>query len=166
MPSGDSLILLNQDDQALPAGAGVAALETRNRHRVLAFDDTTIEEAIFEGVLPRHYANGGITVLIIWAPQTSVTVAHRTRWGGSFERMEDNGLDIDADSFATEKTVDANPRATSGLLTYTQLAFAQNEIDGVLPGESFRFKLRRVANHANDDMVGDAEVLRVELRET
>ena len=54
----------------------------------------------------------------------------------------------------------------SGEVAYDAIAFTNAQIDGLLVGESFRLRLSRNPPHADDNMAGDAEMLRVELRET
>lgn len=165
MASGDTLSRLTPQHNVAPA-SGFATFDLRNGHLVLDFDAAAIEAALFADVLPRNYAAGGITVTLVCAFTSDVTTTNAARLGVSFERMDNNGLDVDADSFAAEKTVDVNPRATSGALVYATLAFLNTELDGLLVGEAFRLKVRRVATDAADTSTGDLELLRVELKET
>lgn len=165
MASGDTLARFTPQHNTPPA-TGFATFDTRNGHLVLDFDAASIEAALFADVLPRNYAGGGITVTVVGAFTSDVTTTNAARIGVAFERMANNDIDIDADSFATEKTVDVAPRATSGALVYGSIAFTNGEIDGLLVGEAFRLRVRRVANDAADTATGDFELLRVELRET
>lgn len=165
MASGDTLLIFTPQSNVQPA-SNPATFDWRNDHLVLDFDAATAEAAVFPAVLPRHYAGGGITLTIVGSFTSSITTTQAARLGVSIERMDNNNLDIDADSFATEKTVDVNPRATSGLLTYATLAFTNAEIDALAVGESFRLKLRRVAADAADTATGDFELHRIEIRET
>jgi hypothetical protein len=165
MASGDTLIIFTPQSNVAPTSAP-ATFDSRNDHLVLDFDAAAIEAAVFPAVLPRHYAGGGLTLTIVGSFTSDVTPGNAARLGASFERMDNNVLDVDADSFATEKTVDANPRASSGVLTYSTLAFSSAEIDGVLAGEAFRLKFRRVATDGADTAAGDYELHRIEIRET
>ena len=49
----------------------------------------------------------------------------------------------------------------------TTIAFTDGaQIDSLAVGESFRFKVTRKVADAGDDMAGDAEILRCEIKET
>lgn len=149
----------------VPPSSNFAAPESRNNHLVLDFDPSTIWSALFPGVLPRNYSGNGITVYIAWVAATATS--GDVDWGGSFERHDASGLDIDADSFASEKTVFSSAPGTSGQVIYASISFSNGaEIDSLAAGESFRFKLRRVATDAGDTMTGNAQMLRIELKET
>ena len=54
----------------------------------------------------------------------------------------------------------------SGETQYTAITFTNAEIDGTSEGESFRLKVYRDADAGADTMAGDAELLRIELKET
>ena len=162
MASGQTLIqwtpLANQ-----PPATAYATLDTRNSHPVLDFDASSAEDAVFGGVLPRNYASGGVTVSIHWMA-TSATTGNVV-WTGAWERCN---TDLDADSFATGvDSASAAANATSGILTVTTIAFTDGaQIDSLAVGESFRFKVTRKVADAGDDMAGDAEILRCEIKET
>lgn len=147
-----------------PPSSNYATLDTRNGHPVLDFDTTTQETAIWTGVLPRHYAGGGITVYIHWAATsaTSGTIG----WDVAFERIGNGSQDIDADGFATAQTVTAaTVSGTSGNVSITNVAITDGaNIDSIAVGESFRIRVRR--DVANDTASGDAELVAVELKET
>src|SRR3990172_4858351 len=159
MASGDSLILFHPYNNEPPA-ANYATLDTRNGHVVLDFDPTTNESAVFSSIMPRNYAGGGITVYIHYA-MTSAE-ANTVDWDVAFERIGDQQLDIDGDSFAAVNSVDdTTVPATSGLVDVVSIAFTDGvDMDSVAVGESFRLKITRDA--ANDDATGDAEILEIE----
>jgi hypothetical protein len=88
-------------------------------------------------------------------------------WGGSFERHQDDTDDLDADGFAAEQTATGTTASGSGEVQYTSIAFTDGaQMDSVAAGESFRFKLRRVATDGADTALADAQALAVEIRET
>ena len=147
-----------------PPSSNYATLDTRNGHPVLDFDTTTQETAIWTGVLPRHYAGGGITVYIHWAATSATTGT--IGWDVSFERIGDGSQDIDADGFATAQTVTAaTVPGTSGNVDITNVAITDGaNIDSIAVGEAFRIRVRR--DVANDSASGDAELVAVELKET
>jgi len=163
MASGDTLVKFIPA-QNNPPETGYATLDTRNNHLVLDFDAATAEDAIFPEVLPRHYTGLGITATVVWMASTAITGSIRLE--GSFERHQDETDDLDADSFAAAQGVTSAAPAVSGTPQYAAIVFTNAQIDGLLVGESFRFRLRRAAADVADDMAGDAELLRIELKET
>ena len=164
MATGNTLIIFGAQNFQQPA-TNFAFLGSRNSHPIISFADSGTPAALFSGIIPRHYANGGIVATVIWAAATSVTLTHVVRWGVTFERQEEAGTDIDADSFATEKTVDDNPVGTSGALIYTTLSFTNSELDGIIAGEAFRLRVRRLNSGVTSNMTGAAQLSFVELRE-
>lgn len=164
MASGNSLFAWTATANQPPASA-YATPDTRNSHPVLDFDADTDESAIFGGVLPRHYGGGGITVMIAWMASSATT--GDVVWNTAVERHDDDTTDLDADSFATANAATATTASGSGEVQYTEIAHTSGaQMDSLAAGESFRLKITRDANHASDTMAGDAELLRVEIRET
>jgi hypothetical protein len=164
MSAGDSLLQWTAQ-AAEPPASGAATPDARNRHPVLDFDDTAEESAVLAGVLPQHYGGGGLTVVLHWAA-TSAT-AGSVVWQAAFERIGDAQQDFDADGFAAAKSVTAAAPGTSGHVSIDAIAFSDGaEIDNLAPGEGFRLKITRDADHASDTMTGDAELRFVELQET
>lgn len=164
MASGNTMVVLTPLHNEPPA-ASFATLDTRNSHAVLDYDATVDESAVFTGFMPRHYANGGITIKLVWAATSAVSGS--TRWQTSLERVI--GQDIDADGFATANSAGGTANATSGIPTETEIAHANGaEMDSVVAGDTFRLKVTRDADGTSgtDDMTGDAELIAVEIRET
>lgn len=147
-----------------PPTSNYATLDTRNGHPTLDFDTTTQEAAIFSGVLSRAYSGGGITVYAHFAATSATTGT--IGWDVAFERVGAAQQDIDADGFATAKTITAvTVDATSGNVMIANVAFSNGaEIDSLAVGELFRLRVRR--DVANDTAAGDAELVGVELKET
>ena len=163
MASGNTLLIFTPLSNEPPA-SNYATLDTRNQHPVLDFDDTTPESAVFSAIMPRHYAGGGITVYLHYA--MSSAVADTIDWDAAFERIGDQQLDIDGDSFAAVQSVDnTTVPGTTGLVDIVSIAFTNGaQMDSVAVGEAFRLKITRDAT--NDDASGDGELLAVELKET
>jgi len=163
MASGDTLLIFHPYNNEPPT-ANYATLDTRNQHPVLDFDATTNETAIFTGVMPRAYAGGGLTVYLHYA-MTSAE-AGTVDWDVAFERIGDQVLDIDGDSFAAVNSVDdTTVPGTTGLVDVVSVAFTDGaDMDSVAVGEAFRMSVTRDA--ASDDAAGDAELLTVEIKET
>lgn len=163
MASGDTLLIFIPQCSEPPA-SNFATLDLRNLHPVLDFDDATNESIIFRGIMPMHYAGGGITVRIHYAMTSAVELT--IDWDASFERIGYKSQDIDADGFAGVKSInDITVPSTCGHVDIANILFADGaEIDSIIAGDSFRLKITRDA--VSDDAVGDAELLLVELRET
>lgn len=163
MASGNSLLVFTPQANQPPA-SNYATLDTRNNHLVLDFDDTTNESAVFSGVMPRHYAGGGLTVYIHYAMTTAIT--GDVDWDVAFERVGDQQQDIDSDGFAAANSVDSTTvPGTSGLLDIVNITFTDGaDMDSIAVGEAFRLKLNRDA--ASDTASGDAEILAIEIKET
>lgn len=164
MASGNSLASFDATDNHPPA-TGYATLDTRNSHPVLDFDAAAVEAAVFSGVLARHYSSGGITARLGWMTTSAIT--GDVVWNAAFERHDDEGTDLDADSFASAQAATATAPGTTGMVQYTDIVFTNGgQIDSVAIGEHFRLKVSRDATNGSDTMTGDAELLSVELRET
>ena len=163
MSSGDSLLIFQPYNNE-PPPTDNAILDFRNNHPVLDFEQNSGTFAVFSAVLPRNYSDGGITAYIHWSAD-GVTV-NDVIWGVAFERIGDQELDIDGDSFAAVQSVDATTvPGTTGLVDIVNIAFTDGaQMDSVAVGELFRLKVTRDAT--NDDAAGDAELLAVELKET
>ena len=164
MASGNSLIIWRAQDGRAPA-SNAATLDLRNNHPVLDFDDTTDESADFEGVMPRNYAGGGVTVYLHYA---DTAIAGVLIWEAAFERIGDGSQDIDSDGFAATQTSGSlTVPATSGNVDIISIAFTDGaQMDSVAVGEAFRLRINRDANNVLDTLVGDAELLFAELKET
>jgi len=164
MASGDTLLVFTPQCNQPPATI-YATFVNRNVHLLLAFDDATDEYAYFPGVLPRNYANGGTTVTIIWLAASATE--GEVVWAVAWERHQDDVTDLDADSFAADQTVTATCASATGEPAYDTIAFTNGaQMDSLAAGESFRLRIYRDANNGDDDMAGDAQLLRIEIQET
>jgi hypothetical protein len=164
MASGDTLVVFTALNNE-PPSSNYATVDTRNGHVVLDFDDgPTSESAIFSGVMPQHYAGTtGVTVYLHYS-MTSAT-GGTVDWDVYFERIGDGQLDIDSVSFAAANTVDGTTvPGTSGHIDIVSVAFTDGvDMGSVAKGEAFRIKVIRSDTPGSG---GDAELHRVELRET
>jgi hypothetical protein len=163
MASGDTLLILDVRSRKQPS-SNYATDDERNGHSVLDFDGATNESAIFEAVMPRHYAGGGVTVYLHYSMATETS--GDIDWDVAFERIGDQQLDIDADSFATVQSVDGTTvPGTSGNVDIVSVAFTDGaQMDSVAAGEAFRLQITRDA--ANDTSTGDAELVAIEIKES
>lgn len=166
MASGDSLIQFSALNNQ-PLAANFATFDTRNNHPVLDFDADTDETAVFSGVMPQNYAGTtGVTVYIHWSASTAT--ANDVAWDVAFERIGDGQQDIDSDGFAANNSVIDTAPGTSGFVTIASVSFTDGaDMDSVAAGEKFRLRITRDAdNVSDDDMTGDAELHKIEIRET
>lgn len=164
MASGDTLLVFRAWEAAFPT-SNPATRDTRNNHRVLDYDAATDETAYFEGVLPRAYDGGGLTATIVWMASTATS--GNCVWNIGVERHQDDAFDLDSDGFAANNAVTAGAASASGETSYDAITFTDGaDMDSLAVGESFRIQVVRDANNASDTMAGDAELLRVEIRET
>lgn len=164
MASGDTLLIFGPLHNE-PPSSNPATFDTRNSHPVLDFDASTNESAVFSAVMPQHYAGTtGITVYLHYS--MSSAEANTVDWDVSWERIGDQQLDVDGDSFAAVNSVDdTTVPGTTGLVDVVSVAFTDGaDMDSVAAGELFRLKVTRDAT--SDDAAGDAELHAVELRET
>ena len=167
MASGNVLASFTPLSAEQPTSA-FATLDTRNSVPVLDFDDTTDESAVFGGFLPANYAAGGLTVTLVWMATSATTGG--VSWDAAIEAHPDDTFDIDADGFASaQNSGSATTASATGEQQYTNITFTSGaQMDSLAAGESFRIKVTRDANGttATDDMSGDAELLRVVIKET
>lgn len=163
MASGDTLLQWSALAAEFPA-ATYATTDFRNAHPVLDFDASTNESINFSGIMPQHYAGGGVTVFLHYAMSSAIT--GDIDWDVAFERVGDQQLDIDADSFAAVNSVDnTTVPATTGNVDVVSVAFTEGaDMDSVAVGEGFRLQITRDA--VSDTATGDAELRWVEIRET
>lgn len=165
MASGNTLCVFTPLHNEPPASI-YALLGSRNAHPTLEFDAATDWQAVFSGVLPRNYNGNGLTITLVWmgASATSGNVI----WTATIERIADGGHDLDADSWGTTVTATAAAAsATSGKTTYTTIALTSGaQMDSLAAGEAFRLLITRDADNAADTMTGNAQLIRVEIRET
>jgi len=163
MASGNTLLIFTPLHNE-PTGSNYATFDTRNQHPVLDFDAGTNESAVFSAVMSRNYAGGGVTVYIHYS--MSSAEADTIDWDVAFERIGDQQLDVDGDSFAAVNSVDnTTVPGTTGLVDIVNVTFTNGaDMDSVAVGELFRIKITRDA--VSDDATGDAELHAVEIKET
>lgn len=164
MASGNTLCRFTALSNQPPASS-YAQFDVRNGHAVLAFDAAADEVGYFGDTLPRHYSGGGLTVALIWLAASATT--GNVVWSVAFERHQDDIDDLDTDSFATANTTTVACASASGEPSYDEIAFTSGaQMDSLAIGESFRLKVQRTGSSGSDTMAGDAQLLRIEIRET
>ena len=170
MASGDTLAKFTPQMNE-PPSSDYATIDTRNQHPTLDFapSGSNDEEAVFSDVMVQHYNSAnGITAYIHYAMSTAE--ANAVVWQGAFELIGDQDQDLDSDGFAAFQSSGAiTVPGTTGLVDICTISFtAGAQLDSILVGDGYRFKVRRDADDtsATDDATGDAELRFVELRET
>jgi hypothetical protein len=163
MASGDTLVVFTPYNNEPPTSS-FATLDTRNNHVVLDFDGDSDKSAVFSGIIPQHY--GGATGVTVYLHFSVDGTSGDTDWDIAFERIGEAVQDIDSDGFATALSNDGNAvPATSGHVDIVSQAFTTGaQMDSLAVGESFRLKITR--DGTNDDSNDDANLLKVEIRET
>lgn len=163
MASGDSLLMFTALDNEPPA-TNYMTIDTRNSHAVLDADPSVNESAVFSAVMPAHYAGGGLTVNVGYSMSSATT--GDVDIDVAFERIGDQQLDIDSDSFAAVQSADnITVPGTSGLVDVVTIVFTDGaQIDSIAVGEFFRIRVTRDA--ASDTAAGDMELNFVEIKET
>lgn len=156
--------------QLVAPAANFATFSVRNAHGVMEFDPATAEGVFVEGVIPRSYQGGTLTVVLHWASDgaTSGDVI----WYGAFERITPDSQDLDADSFAAGRSVTDTAPGTDGHVTQATITFTQAQADGIAAGDDFRLMISRgsatlgAATEAGDTMnSNDAQLQSVEVYE-
>ena len=140
-----------------------AAADSRNGHPIIAFDDTVAENIVFSSLVSEDYKAGNIFIDIDWVAETAITGG--VTWGIEIERNDPAGNNIDSDAFATQQTANSTTSGTSGILTRTTIPLTQVLAASIEAGDSYRMRLERVVGDGGDDMVGDAQVLNVTVRQ-
>ncbi len=171
MASGDTLLIFTAQNNQPPA-SNFATLDSRNGRLCLDYDADADEEGVFSGVMPQNYSDAtGVDIVVTMGSttdQTSGTVA----WELLFERIINDSTDLDADSFAASAAGNRFTQTAPGGASQPaidSISIAKGaDMDSVVAGDPFRLKVRRDANGTSqtDSMTGDAELFRVEIRET
>ena len=135
---------------------------------VLDFDGGSTDEHIdFYGVLPQHYAGGGLTLTFVWSASSATT--GDVRWGAAFRRIVDDAEDLDSTAFTYDYNEGNDTTASAvGEVSYFNITFTDGaDMDSLAAGEAFILRVRREASDTgNDTMSGDAELHWVHVKET
>lgn len=171
MASGTVFVQLTALSRVGPSSS-FATLDTRaggstpaEVFSVLDFDDTTIEYADFLVNL-RGYDGGGLTLVLEWMA-TSATSGDVV-WGAAIRRLGEDAEDVDTShSYDFNDATATTTASASGETKYTTITFSDGaDMDSLSEGETGLLRIRRNASSGSDTLSGDAELLRVTLRET
>jgi hypothetical protein len=165
MASGNTLAVFSPLHNQSPASS-YATLGSRNAHPTLEFLAGADNAAIFGGMLPRNYSGNGITLTLVWMAASATS--GNARWLCDWERLQNNTTNAGSDAFdgADAQAVNSAAPGTSGIVTYQTLAFTNAQIGGLMAGEAFRLRVKRNGSNGGDTMTGNAQLLRVEVKET
>lgn len=164
MASGNSLLTFGIRSAVRPS-ANYPQWFLRNFREVWRFDGTVEESIYYNNWIPNNYGGNGLTLYI---PHACVSATSgNAMWGASWERIG-AVLDIDGDSFASEKTVITAVSGTAGIPVVSSIAFTSGaEMDSLVAGEQFRLKIARKAADASDTVnATDIDLLGLHLKET
>ncbi len=163
MASGDTLVAVNALNAEVPS-SNFATLDVRNKVPVLDFDADADESVEFGLIMPRSYGSSGLTVTVGWMASSATT--GDVTWDLAFMSVSDDADDLDSKAFAAANTVTATTASASGEVKYSTITFTDGaDMDSIAVGEYFRMKLTRDVSD-NDDMLGDAELVFIEIKET
>ena len=163
MASGDTIFKFSALHNE-PPSASAATIDLRNQHPVLDHAADSDESSIFSDVLSRNYAAGGLTVFSHWAMSSAESACIDVDM--SFERIGFEKQDLDSDGFAAANSkADVAVSASSGFVFSASIAFTDgSDMDSIAVGEPFRLKVTRKSS--TDGAAGDAELTKIEGKET
>lgn len=164
MGQNQTLVTFRPQQAESPASI-YGVFSTRNAHPILGFDDTTNWNSLFTSVMPKQYTARGVTVILTWLAASATT--GDVVWNAYFERDDIGGQNMDSDGFASAQTTTTTTNGTNGLLNSTSIAFTSGaQMDSVVAGDMFRLKAERNAASGSDTMVGNAQIVMIEVRES
>jgi hypothetical protein len=171
MASGNTLLVFTARDGVPTATAGAVhgisagGSTPAEGYPVLAFDSATDESVDFMGVLPRHYGGGGLTLTLYW--ESAAATSGAAVWNAAFRRIADDAEDIDTSHTYDYNAVTATTADVAGEVDYAAITFTNGaDMDSLAVGELFVLRINRDADNGSDDLVGDALLIAVEIKET
>lgn len=173
MASGDTLLILEAANAKLPGSSAAqftsisGGATPSERDVLLNFDSASVEYADWKGVLPRHYAGGGLTLTLTWLASSATTGG--VVWGAAIRRMNDDAEDFDSTAHSYDFNDSGTCTAPSavGENSYDNITFTSGaDMDSLAAGEVFYLRIRRTVSAGGDTMAGDARLSTIEIRET
>ena len=136
--------------------------DKRNNRPILNFDDSTDETCYFTFLLPEDYAAGGLTVTVGF---THTVTSGNVDLDLAIERVGEEVLDTDSDSFATVNVTDNNNvPTTAGDVDILTVTFNSGvDMDSLAAGEHGRIS---VTFDSPGTATGDIEFHWLKIRET
>jgi len=161
MAAGDTLFFWDAAS-GKPHVTVPATLDVRKGHVVLDFDDTNDQATWFVGVLPQNYGGGDFLIVLKWTSSTAD--GGNTNWLTGIERHSPT-YDLEGFNFFGMVTIAAGSPSNEGELETDSGTLTATAASDPLAGETFRLFIQRFASNPTDTMLGDAELIAVELRE-
>jgi hypothetical protein len=139
-------------------GVNRPTFAVRNNHRVAQFADAVTTETFYTFNMPSVFAEGDIEVKLKWMAASAI--AGDVIWAVAFERHQDSTDDLDTDSFAADVIAAATTTpAISGQPITTTIALTSAQYDGILQGDQFRIRVRRLGSNGSDTMTDTAQLM-------
>jgi len=148
-----------------PTLTNYATYKPRNAHPMLEFSNTVDQSAMWSRPMPDFYDNGGALAYIFFGAELNAGIVD---WDVCLERIGDQILDIDVDSFAAPQSANnCTVPAVSGKIHVVTIAFTDGaQMDGIQAGEAYRIKITRGATGETGGTAGKAQLLMMVLQET
>ncbi len=159
-PAPSAATALSLSAAVYPETANSPRAQRIQRHPLIAFPDNNNTWVYFEGVVSQSYVGGFAVLDLFWV---APAVVGNVVWYVAFERDNALGQNLNVDSFAPELQVISVAPPVSGLIQKATLVFNNANLDGVVAGDPFRFRVRRDGGFVFDSLVGDAQLFRVAL---
>ena len=160
MAIGDSLMTADALSNRPPA-ADYATVDVRGDFVVLDFDDSTAEQAQFHAVVPSHFGGGDVEAVLTWTTTSAVIGNCKFQVELVHLASGDNLDSLPAASGSSEVTAAAP--ATSGDLVVSVCSAIV--VKGLVAGDLLQVLVSRQSAEAADTLVGDVELVSLELRE-
>lgn len=144
--------------------ANFATFARRNGRNVYAFDDTTAEAVILEGVVPEGFSSPLVTVRARFRFVSAVSPAV-IRIGVAVEKS--NGNDMDADDFESEvASSEVTANATAGIDSLVSVNLSNAQFALLTGGDEYRVRLVvKTDGYSGTKFTGDVHLTSVEIRE-
>lgn len=160
MASGDSLMTADALSNR-PPSADFATVDMRGDFVVLDFDDSTEEQAQFQAVVPSHFAGGEIEALLTWTTSSAVTGNCKFEVELVHFAVGDN-LDSPPAASGSSQVTTAAPATSGDIVVAVSDSIA---VTGLAAGDVLQVLVNRQAADVADTLVGDVELISLELRE-
>ena len=159
--SSEIQITFSPASAKLPS-SGYATIDGGENNWRLLFDDSSDESAYWQDVLDDDYGSGTLYCDIYYsmASATSGDVV----WNASIMAVTPgDSADVNTDSYDTANATTDTVPGTAGYLDKATVTLTN--ADSIAAGDYFKLKITRDADNASDTAAGDAEVLKVVVKE-
>lgn len=140
-----------------PPTTNYATFDSKGGIGVLDFDGLTNEAAVFVGIVPEAASFGSVQARLKWYSATATT--GDVLWGIKWENMNS---DIDTPSYGAIVESTTTTGVSTGIPNTTTLTCT--DVDGITGGDLYRIYLYRGATATTDTLIGDSQLVAVEIR--